>query len=142
MNEESVHVVVEVSQEEHLLQQRKHLEAAQVTEDSLGEREGTLFSKATVYHEKIVCLKRLRLRVLRRVRKFFLMQNFYIYTCRCKRDGHTQSLEHNLNKISLLASFYLRNCFVIYGISLHILTPSHPHTLTSSHPHTVTSASL
>ena len=66
----------------------------------------------TVYHEKIACLKRLRLRVLRRVRKLFLLaQNFYTYTCRCKRDVHTQSLEHNLNKIWLLASFYWSNFF-------------------------------
>ena len=75
----------------------------------------------TVYHEKIACLKRLWLRILRHVHKLFLMQNFYTYTCRCKRDVHTQSLEHNLNKITLLARFYWRNCFVIYG-SWRIMT--------------------
>ena len=63
----------------------------------------------------------MRLRILRRLCKLFLTQNFYIYTCRCKRDVHTQSLEYNLNKISPLASFYLRNCFVIYGTAFNAL---------------------
>ena len=40
--------------------------------------------------------------------------SYATYTCRCKRDVHMPSLEHNLNKLSLLASFYLLNWFVIY----------------------------
>ena len=44
----------------------------------------------------------------------FLTENFHTLTCRCKRGVHRQSLEHNVYKISLLAIFYLRNCFVIY----------------------------
>ena len=70
---------------------------------------------ATVNYEKIACLKRLRLRVLRRMQNFLLCRFLHVdlqMLARC-----TYAIFETQYKISLLATVYWCNCFVIYTIS-------------------------